>query len=114
MSVPILPQDTISKCLPRKLKVGHCCGHGSDAGEFSHLLQHLQILDDQLSGGTHTHCLRLVQGRVHPAEHSQHKARGLAAAIVRLQLISAALLPLMPLCWLWVEGPYCGAEVPEL
>lgn len=49
-----------------------------------HLCEHLQILDYQLSGRTHTECLWRLQAWLNPAEHGQDKAGSLAASIVGL------------------------------
>lgn len=51
---------------------------------LAHFAGDLQILHYKLSGGAYAQGLSAWDGFIHPTEHSQHKASGLAASIVRL------------------------------
>ena len=52
---------------------------------LAHFVSDLQILHDKLSGGAYAQGLSAWDGFIHPTEHSQHKASGLAAAVMCLQ-----------------------------
>ena len=56
-----------------------------DTGVPTHLLGDHDILHHQLSCGAQAQCLWRALGWVYAAQHGQHKAGGLPAAIVGLQ-----------------------------